>query len=268
MSLHDTLATVFDTRKQDERSAFHGYLEDYISLMENDDPIRTDFEQFLKLDSQSKILVDLVIPIHKEVISNQIIRYKDALKIPSNHLRCPFIIYGINKQDQSYGVIYYPGSIDDYLLVKGIYFSLSEQGALFQHHRNQLFALTSEQLQQQVETLNKIIEGKISIGSLQRELDRKVFASIAQLEDIAQMKTAQIKDNFLNQIQTHPDKQTLIYDTIGNWFLCKKAVYVQVMTNKLWLTDIFDQNIKKQRHQAKVLSDSLIFMPLSEMWRI
>ena len=268
MSLQDVLATVQDSRKQDDRSSFHGFLEDYLSIIEQDNPNRPILEQLFNLDQQSRVIVDLVITIHKDVISNQIISYKDALKLPTNHLKCPLLVYGINQQNQSYGIILYPGMIDDYLLAKGIYFSLSEQGAIFQHNRNDLFACTTECLAQQPETIIKIVQGQTSIGSLQREFDRKYFPTMHHLETSAQAKALAIKELTLATLTTSQQKQELIYDTIGKWYLCKKATYVQVMTNKLWLNELFENNIKKQRHQAKVLSDSLIFMPLSELWRL
>jgi hypothetical protein len=44
-------------------------------------------------------------------------------------------------------------------------------------------------------------------------------------------------------------------------------VYVMTMTNKPLLAQL-ENNVKAQRHQAKVNADSLVFMPLSEMWRL
>ena len=50
-------------------------------------------------------------------------------------------------------------------------------------------------------------------------------------------------------------------------FLLKKVLYVQYMVNKNILNSVHEGNVKKQRNQAKLNADDILFMSYSEMWR-
>ena len=52
------------------------------------------------------------------------------------------------------------------------------------------------------------------------------------------------------------------------WFLLKKFSYVQFMMDKRKLQDVFEGNVKKQRHGAKDRSDAISFISYREMWQI
>jgi hypothetical protein len=77
-----------------------------------------------------------------------------------------------------------------------------------------------------------------------------------------------LKDNVTENIKEHNNRGEMIYSTIMRWFLIKKAVYVHYMTNKDLLVTINENNIKKQRHNAKTFADQIPFIAFSEMWRL
>ena len=64
------------------------------------------------------------------------------------------------------------------------------------------------------------------------------------------------------------DAQPAIYRYIMKWFLLKKFSYVQFMMDKRKLQDVFEGNVKKQRHGAKDRSDAISFISYREMWQI
>ena len=79
MAICTILGQKVDSRKDGDDCLFNGYLEDYLSLMENgiDDDLKDSFEKVLEVEPDTKICVDLHCTVNIDAISNQIIRYKD-----------------------------------------------------------------------------------------------------------------------------------------------------------------------------------------------
>ena len=267
MSIMERLADVKDQRSDSTQSLFHGYLEDYVREMEEDNHLKEVFEAIAGEDPSIKIIVDYRYSINKEVIANQIIRYKDAFKVPKRAWICPYFIYGITQAESEYAIVITNNGEADYLLAKGIYYSLTEQDADFADYRNNLVAMSSSPDELTSERIFQLIHQEKTIGAIQRELDNMHFKTNEELVEKAQSNANSIKEKAVETMVESPNKQTIIYQTIVSWFLLKKMIYVQTMMDKDLLHQL-DSDIKKLRHQAKQNVDSLLFIPLSEMWRL
>ncbi len=68
------------------QASFNGELSDYLLTLKDTEVQKEIFESYRAFNL--KILVDYRFSIHHELISNQIIRYKDIQKIPENSLPC------------------------------------------------------------------------------------------------------------------------------------------------------------------------------------
>ena len=55
---------------------------------------RKFYRLYLKEDNDLRIVCNLRLNINKDAIANQIIRYKDAFKLPKETICCPYIVYG------------------------------------------------------------------------------------------------------------------------------------------------------------------------------
>ena len=88
------------------------------------------------------------------------------------------------------------------------------------------------------------------------------------------MKTASkeaanaLKLEAMEKLPELEDRTNAIYHYVTNWFLLKKVLYVQYMVNKNILSSIHENNIKKQRNQAKLNSEEIDILSFSEMWRL
>lgn len=267
MSIMERLKDVMDQRSDSTQSLFHGYLEDYVREMEQDSHLREVFNVMATEDPSIRIIVDYRYSINREVIANQIIRYKDAFKVPKRSWICPYFVYGKTRGDLEFAVVITNNREEDYLLAKGIYYSLTEQDAIFSNYRNNLVAMSSDDHELTTERMLQLIHQERTIGALQRELDNLHFRTNDELVEKAQSNAKIIKDKAVEAMVDATNKQAIIYGTITSWFLLKKMLYVQTMMDKDLLYQL-DSDIKKLRHQAKLNVDSLLFIPLSEMWRL
>lgn len=268
MSIFDILSNVQDVRKGDDSCAFNGYLEDYLTVIEEDHPGRDLFAQLFEADENLRICVDYGFDVNREVISNQIIRYKDASKLPRKYMKCPYLVYGKDVTGHQFGLILYPSDRQEYLVAKGIYFALTEQEGPFESGRNEIVAMTMESIEQCLTVASRLMAGDIRVGALQREIDRQNFKNFDELNQLANGYAQYLKDQVTDKIKDHQHRGEMIYATIMRWFLIKKAVYVHYMTNKDLLVTINENNIKKQRHNAKTFADQIPFIAFSEMWRL
>ncbi len=264
LAVFDHLAAILDQRKDSNDCEFNGYLEDYLSIKEDFQHIDL-FQALLKINTEFRICVKLGFNVNKEVISNQIIRYKDAGKLPDKVMRCPYIVY-LKTEDVQKAIIF--SESDMYLLAKGYYYCLSEQYALLEDSRNEIIALSTENLPLIEEKVNKFLMKDSRAGAIQREIDAYYFKNVHELIDVAYNKAHLIRENAKVEILTLEDRADYIYQTITNWYLLKKVVYVSYMMNKDVLRDECENDIKKQRYNAKINSDKIPFMALSEMWRL
>ena len=86
MAIYDILYEVKDKREEDSGiSDFNGFLEDYLSIIETNEEMKETKEVLQALfeeDNDLRIVCNLRLNINKDAIANQIIRYKDAFKLP------------------------------------------------------------------------------------------------------------------------------------------------------------------------------------------
>ncbi|MEA5026919.1 MAG: hypothetical protein VB012_04585 [Erysipelotrichaceae bacterium] len=263
MAVFEHLAKVLDQRKECNDCDFNGYLEDFLSIQE-DFKYHDLFQALLDINSEFRICVGLGFNVNKEVISNQIIRYKDASKLPDKAMRCPYIIY-LSTDDYQKAVIF--GEEKQYLLAKGYYYCLTEQYAMLEDSRNEIIALSLDNPTLITDKVQKFLLKDSRAGAVQREIDSYYFHNIHELIDIAFNSASDLRDQAKETLLTMEDRADYIYQTITKWYLLKKVVYVSYMMNKDVLRDECENEIKKQRYNAKINSDKIPFMALSEMWR-
>lgn len=264
LAVFDHLVKVLDQRKDSNECAFNGYLEDFLSIQENF-KYQDLFQDMLELNSEFRICVGLGFNVNKEVISNQIIRYKDASKLPERAMRCPYIIY-LSTDEYQKAIIF--GEANQYLLAKGYYYCLTEQYALLEDSRNEIIALSLDNKSLIIDKMTKFLQRDSRAGAIQREIDGYYFNNIHELIDMALSNATEFRDQAKQDLLKIEDRSEYIYNMITRWYLLKKVVYVSYMMNKDVLRDECDNEIKKQRYNAKINSDKIPFMALSEMWRL
>ena len=233
MAIYQILEEIKDVRKEGELCDFNGYLEDYLEVIDSseDQPMKDILHALFEENHDLKICVNLRADINRQVISNQIIRYKDAFKLQGHPVICPVIIYG-KQDDAERALILVQHSDRSYLYAKGLYYTLTEPYSFLADCKNELVAVTAESVDGVLATFRKLFS--VKAGALQREAE---------------------------------DKEAMIYSLVVRWFLLKKVVYVQYMVNKDMLQNVHEGNIKKQRNQAKINADEIPFISYSELWR-
>ena len=264
LAVFDHLAAIPDQRKNSDDCFFNGFLEDYLSIKEDFQYVDL-FQALLTISTEFRICVGLGFNMNKEVISNQIIRYKDAGKLPDKAMRCPYIVYLETEQGQK-AIIF--GEDGQYLLAKGYYYCLTEQYAILEDSRNDIIAMSMDNIELIEEKVNKFLEPNSRAGAIQREIDAYYFKDVHELVDSAYNYAAKMRENAKEELLGMTDRADYIYKKITDWYLLKKVVYVSYMMNKDVLHNECENDIKKQRYNAKINSDKIPFMALSEMWRL
>ena len=127
MAICAILGQKVDSRKDGDDCLFNGYLEDYLSLRENeiDDDLKESFEKVLEVEPDTKICVDLHCAVNIEAISNQIIRYKDICKLNGKALVIPYILY-FQHDDEDRAIIICDCKQYGYIYAKGLYYCMTE----------------------------------------------------------------------------------------------------------------------------------------------
>ena len=262
MAVFDNLNVVLDRRKEGDSCVFNGYLEDFLSVKE-DLPYHELFTKLLALDNELRICVGLGFNVNKNVISNQIIRYKDASKLPDKAMKCPYVLY-INKEGEQKGIIL----SEEYLLSKGYYYCLTEQFAVLEDSRNELVAMSLDNPALILEKTEKFLKPKARAGAIQREIDNYYYKNVKEMIEIATANAEEAVNDAKKVLPELEDKGDYIYQAVTKWYLLKKVVYVSYMMNKDILNTECEKDIKKQRFNAKNYADAIPFMAYSEMWRL
>ena len=262
MAVQESMSKLLDKRRDGADCLFNGYLEDYLATDENlaDKDL---FQQILQLENEMMICVNYGFNANRSVISNQIIRYKDAYKVPDKAMKIPYILY-FQKEDVQRGIVL----SDDYLLSKGFYYILTEQFALLEDSRNDLIALSTDNEALVLEKIQKLLRKETRAGAIQREADNYYYQNTEELIEIARKKAAAVKENALLELVNMTDRGDYIYNCVMKWYLLKKVAYVTLMMDKNYLKKECDSDIKTQRFKAKEASDSINFIIYSEMWRM
>ncbi|MBQ4253487.1 MAG: hypothetical protein II712_01530 [Erysipelotrichaceae bacterium] len=249
---------------------FNGNLRDYLESYEfSGEQFRPFFEELLAQQEDLQICADLPLEISSTVIANQIIRYKDAFKIPERYMVIPYIIYW--KKDESERALLL--STDSYIEAKGLYYLLtepvSEQKNRFDSCRNDIVAayISEENAAEIAKVFAQMAEGKLSVGRIQRNCDRHSIIDVDEMKEKSVALAKGIFDEALNRLPDLEDKADVIYSAVGRVFLIKKALYVQYMMAKDILTTRHEGEVKKQRQFAKAYVDEVPIVSYSELWR-
>ena len=279
MAICDVLNEVIDFRKSEDGScAFNGFLEDYLSLLEDDEQQKDLYALLSPLfekDNNLKIICDLQLSVNRSAIANQIIRYKDAFKLPKGAIKVPYLIYGSyhgQRGPTQKAMILTVGGQDAYIMAKSLYYVMSEPDNEFEGTRNEIIAstLSEESMNQTLNAIDSFFMNDAKAGNVQRNLDMTYFKTYDEMYDLA-YQICETQKNNIEVILDGKDDQVLeaaIYANIATWFLMKKFTYVQYMMDKNTLTSKHEGNVKKQRQTAKEKSDAISFVSFSQMWRM
>lgn len=202
--------------------------------------------------------------IHHELISNQIIRYKDIQKIPTQDLKVPLLVRSFNQAKEPIAMVL-TLSEDEYIIAKGLYLVLSEPKGELEALKNSTIAAHLEH-PGLIEAFTALQAHQVSAGSIQRSLDKAMFKNYEDLIEKASLKAASLQVYVEEKAKTE-DKAQAISEVILKWFLLKKLVYVHTMMNRNLLTQVCQNDLHLQRHYAKKNADSIQFVMYSQLWR-
>ncbi len=261
--IHKILTKFVDARSEGTDCLFNGYLEDFLQYDEYHTSAPLDlFQKIITINPDAKICVDLKQEIRKEVISNQIIGYKDAFKLEGKTIHFPYLIYF--KEDSEERLFLLTKSEHrGHLYAKALYFCLTEPGADFEGYKNQMIAMMANE--EVLAVIEKSFES--STGSLQRKIDQEYFKNYQDFYETSLEEANQLKENIMPQLRELSDKEEMIKEVVTKWFLLKKLVYVQYMIDRHLAQQVHNGDIKEQRSQARKNSKEVPFIAYSELWR-
>ena len=268
MAIYEILhAKDTNTYYDSKRDFYNGSLDSFIgSSFNRFEEFNTMFERLLAIDPDLQVCTNLPVEISAKAISNQIIRYKDAFKLPEKSITVPLIIYW-QKEDQDRAVMF---SLNNYIEAKGLYYCLTEPDLEFGQTRNEILTmcLKEETTEDIIHAVTSMHEGKKAVGALQRSLDHKYINNVDEMKEEAVVLAKNIFDEVTRKLPDMEDRGPLINETIARIFLIKKALYVQYMMSKDLLVNRHEGDVKKQRQFAKAYSDEVPIVSLSSLWRL
>lgn len=271
MAIYDILVEVKDQRDTAGICDFNGYLEDYLSMIEEEDKENLGplLHPLFEKDENLRICVNLRLNINKDAIANQIIRYKDSFKLPHGTIHCPYVLYGKFNGVQK-AIILTIGKQEEYILAKALYYVMSEPENEYEGTRNEIIAASLDpvNLEFVMESVERFFFKNEKAGIVQRALDSKLFLNYEEMYDMAQSMSSYQLVNLKDILKVNKDSEQMINSIISIWFLLKKFCYVQYMMDKNNLNRIHDGNVKKQRQVAKEKSDAIGFVSYSELWKL
>ena len=264
MAIYSLLSEINDKRNNSDDALFNGFLEDYLGMINENDADYNLLKELFEIDHDIKIIVNYALKISDKTISNRIIRYKDAFKLEGKPLVSSYIIY-LKKDNKERGILL---SKEEYLISKGLYFSISEPGSYLADAKNELLVMSIENESLVIEIFKKLFNN--SLRYLQREIDYNYFDSYNDMKDKVMALAERLKENAYQELPSlnKEGKEIAINSYITRWFLLKKLLYVQYMINKDILVEIHNNDVKKQRSKAKSNADEVRFVSLNELWRI
>lgn len=273
MAIYDILNEVQDVREGNTGICeFNGFLEDYLSTIEAVEGKEEVYALLTKLfekDSNLRICVGLKLNINKDAIANQIIRYKDAFKLPKGTIVAPYIVYG-KFDDVQKAIILTLGDKEEYVKAKALYYVMSEPENEYEGTRNEIIAdcMNEGNVDLMLKAVDRFFFQKSKAGIVQRELDAKMFEDYTEMFDLANKIGAEQEEKLRDTLAQSKDKEACINEIIANWFLLKKFSYVQYMMDKNNLNRVHEGNVKRQRQVAKEKSDAIGFVSYSELWKL
>ena len=246
---------------------FNGSLDNFInSSFNTHEEFNTLFEELLSIEPELQVCAQLPVRISVKAISNQIIRYKDAFKLPENAIVVPLILYW-HKNDQDKAIMF---ATTDYIEAKGLYYCLTEPDLEFGQCRNEILTMClKEEFTADIKNaFENLHSGQKAAGAIQRSLDRRYINNVDDMKEKAVVLAKEIFDKSSEELLDMEDRGPLINETIARIFLIKKALYVQYMMSKDLLANRHEGDVKKQRQFAKAYSDEVPIVSLSSLWRL
>lgn len=263
MDLLDALKEVKDHRSGGKAAKFNGFLEDLISI-EEDEKVKTILEEILEVDSEAKVMKDFSVYINPDVVANRVMGYKDIYKIPKWYIKANYIIYSENEQGPFAMIL----SDRSYYEAKGIYYSLTERDAFLENYRRRVFVMSLRDTNKIAEQYALVLNNNVQTSVIQREQDRRYYSDMESLIGNVVRMNEQVVSTIKSSLEEYPTgRAQRIHDVISSWFLMKKTVYVTYMMDKRTLQEDNGNDIKEHRRKAKVASSQIEIVPFSEMWR-
>jgi len=266
MAIYTKLSLEDYSSKPSHNHFYNGPLSDYIESSVNSyAQYNSFFEELKGIAEDVRVCAELPIKINHQTISNQIIRYRDAFKLPEDSLRIPLILYW-KKGEAEKAILL---STTTYIEAKGYYYCLTEPNTAFSDARNEVLALVLNEnsLGDIKQAFDNLYNDKRATGAVQRSLDRKYLVDVDEMKEQCVELAKNYFDSAIEQLYDMDEKSDLINATIGKVFLIKKALYVQYMMSKDILTTRHEGEVKKQRQFAKAYADEIPIVSLSAMWR-
>lgn len=259
----EILSKVPDYRSESAQCEFNGYLEDFIALYPEHHRIET-LQKCLQRDPNIRIMTQLVYRINPQLVANQIIRYKDIQKVGEDSFKVPYLLYGENDKGSLYACLLCDGQ-DSYLLAKGHYYALTEAESEFESLKSSMIAFNFEH-PQFTTALDRLVSAQQRPSSIQFMMERRLYPEYDHLVEGVMKASAKVEEHFRASVQE--ERRELIYQSIVNWFLLKKMIYVSTMTNRKLLNERCEGNVHALRRLAKESVDKVHYVIFSDLWKI
>lgn len=261
MSIYELFNEIKDVKHEGTLCDFNGYLEDYLGLINEENPNFELLNGIFELDNDFRIIENLKIQINKESISNQIIKYRDVYKISDNAIIIKYVLYSKNINEGKAFIF-----DDEFIFAKGLYYILTEDPKYYEY-RNDLLTFSLKDDYLSVKNSIRSLQNN-KIGKVQKDIDQRFIKNYEEGLALAIQISEDLSTNIFENIKNdRKNKARYIEENIVKWFLLKKFLYVQYMINKNILNQVHEGNVKKQRNQAKLNAEKIRFVPLSSLWR-
>lgn len=268
MAIFDILSKVEDNRNKKGLCEFNGYLEDYLLVLDEqlDSNLHSLFSKIFEIDNNLRICVGLRLNINKDVVANQIIRYKDSFRLPKGYITCPYLIYGTFNDAQK-AIILCIGDKDQYIWAKALYFLMSEPNNEYEGTRNEIISMNINEnnIDEMIPAISSFFYEHKTAGMAQKQLDAHLFSGYDEMYSIAKQISDYQLDHAQELVGNATRKIWTVNHLIATWFLMKKFSYVQFMMNKDALYTVFEGDVKKQRRQAKEKCDQISYISFGEL---
>ncbi len=262
--MFETLKMIQDSRTGNTDCAFNGPVMEYLETQSVTESIKELMMHLSEEMDETHVLVNYHFDIHSDLISNQIIRYKDVQKLPASSFLLPYLVYA-KKGTEFYHLILVEGESVAYVIAKGLFLAITEQGGLLEDMKNQCVASNANH-PLLLEAWHRFSSGQ-KAGAIQRYLDQSVFSSYEDLVQQLEAMALNLQEDVKIRLKDNHERALIIYDAVIQWFLFKKVAYVHTMMNRNLLIKECEGDVRKQRHQAKLNADKIQFLMYSEMWR-
>ena len=245
---------------------FNAPLSEYLSTAKTDDEVLLEgLKAILGTDPDVWIICDLEIRISRSAISNRIIYYRDIFKLKGTGLRVPFMVYR-HTEERDYALLIVQDKPAGYLYARGYYYCMSEPSGEYYDCRNDIVEIAPETSEEISGVWNKMKTEKS--GVIQRQIDRRHFAAYDTLMEEALQAAASLKVMAEESLPGVRERGDLISYLVTRWFLLKKVVYVQYMVNRQILSELHENDIRRQRNQAKLNADAVEFISYRNLWTL